>query len=142
MFKIKKKLILIFISIIIIGVVWTVLPLKPILVKYKLVFVEIASTQDERSRGLQGRIFLAENQGMLFVFEEEGLPGFWMKDTLLPLSIAFINKQKAIVDIQKMQPQNSEVIYVPAKKSRYALEMNADWFEKNKIKIGDKCRFW
>src|SRR5215212_9431253 len=66
--------------------------------------VEIADTPEERQTGLMGRSALAENAGMLFVFEQEQILAFWMKDTLIPLSIAYIDAEGRIVDIQDMQP--------------------------------------
>jgi uncharacterized membrane protein (UPF0127 family) len=73
---------------------------------------------------------------MLFVYEREGMLSFWMKNTRLPLSIAFIDKNGRIVDIQDMQPFSLES-HISAYPARYALEMNRGWFAKEGIKVGD-----
>ena len=98
--------------------------------------VEVADTAEERGKGLMARDNLPEDQGMLFVFEAEGQYGFWMKDTLVPLSIAFIGADGAIVDIQDMQPQTMDVHY-SARPYRYAVEANQGWYGKKGIAIGD-----
>ena len=72
--------------------------------------VEIADTPEERQTGLMGRSALAENAGMLFVFDQEQILSFWMKDTLIPLSIAYIDAEGRIVDIQDMQPLTRQAI--------------------------------
>ena len=115
--------------------------LHKIMVKDKLVLVEIAQTPQQRIKGLQGRMSLDKDQGMLFIFEKEGHPRFWMKDTLIPLDIAFIDSENIIVDIQSMQPKRDDVFYLPAKKAISALEMNLGWFEDNGISVGDKIKF-
>ncbi|MBU1043478.1 MAG: DUF192 domain-containing protein [Candidatus Omnitrophica bacterium] len=111
---------------------------KPVLIGGKIIFVEIADNLNERAQGLKGRKFLAENKGMLFCFEREVYPQFWMKDTLIPLDIAFISMDNKIVDIQHMLAFDDKLRYVPKTKVIYALEMNSGWFERNKVDIGDK----
>ncbi|TCJ13049.1 DUF192 domain-containing protein [Rubrobacter taiwanensis] len=101
--------------------------------------VEIASTPAERSRGLMGRTALAEDAGMLFVFEREQTLSFWMKDTLIPLSIAFISAEGEIVDIQDMQPLD-ETPHRSARPARYALEVNQGFFEERGVKVGDAVK--
>jgi len=118
------------------------LPRQPVIIHNKLILVELAQTQAERIKGLQGRTSLGRNRGMLFIFDQEDYLRFWMKDTLIPLSIAFIDKHKKIVDIQRMEPRRSDIIYISSKKSKYALEMNAGWFEKNGIKPRQRLIFW
>lgn len=81
---------------------------------------------------------LAENSGMLFVFDQQAIYPFWMKNTKIPLSIAFIDKNFAIIDIQEMIPNQEEVRYAPENSFLYALEMNQGWFFKSGVKIGDK----
>ena len=108
--------------------------------------VEVARTDTQRSRGLMYRRQLDENKGMLFVFDKEKALSFWMKNTFIPLSIAFVNSNCTIVDIQKMQPHSLLIkdlpTYTSKRPAKYALEMNQGWFSKNKIKVGDRlsCR--
>ncbi|MDD5746770.1 MAG: DUF192 domain-containing protein [Candidatus Omnitrophica bacterium] len=118
------------------------LPWRPVIIRKTWVIVETARTPQQRCRGLQGRSLLAANSGMLFFFEQEGYPQFWMKDTFLPLDIAFIDAGKRIVDIQEMIPLQTEVRYLPPAPAKYVLEMNAGWFKKNNISAGQKVYFW
>ena len=100
--------------------------------------VEIANTDAERQTGLMGRSALAEDAGMLFVFEGEQELSFWMKDTLIPLSIAYIDAEGRIVDIQDMQPlDNVPPHYVSAEPAQYALEVNQGFFEERGVMVGD-----
>lgn len=102
--------------------------------------VEIADDADERQRGLMYRESLEENQGMLFVYPEQRTLGFWMRNTLIPLDIAYIDREGRIVDIQQMEPQTTET-HDSAAPAMYALEMNQGWFEANGIRIGDLIEF-
>lgn len=99
--------------------------------------VELARTPGERSRGLSLRDDLAENRGMLFVYPEETESGFWMKDTSIALSIAFIGEGGAILDIQEMEPLSTEMHH-PPQPYRYALEVNQGWFRGNGFEVGDR----
>ena len=101
-----------------------------------LVQAEVASTPEQRQQGLMGRTELAEDAGMLFAFSGEQPLSFWMKDTLIPLSIAFIDAQGRIVDIQDMQPLD-ETTHPSAEPAKYALEVNQGFFETRGIKVGD-----
>ena len=112
----------------------------PLYFHHKEIWVEVAKTPEERVYGLMGRKHLAENEGMFFVFETEDYHGFWMKDTLVPLSIAFFDKDGRIVWITDMKPLTLDS-HVPPKPILYALEMNKGWFTKNSIKVGDEIRF-
>ena len=87
-----------------------------------------------------GRKHLGKDEGMLFIFETEDHHGFWMKDTLVPLSIAFIDKDGRIVWITDMKPMTFDS-HVPPKPILYALEMNRGWFSNHGIKSGDVVRF-
>jgi len=95
--------------------------------------MEIAETSKEKQQGLMGRESLCDNCGMLFVFEEDVEHGFWMKDTYIPLSIAFISENGTIIEIQHMEPETTK----PDEPYRYALEMNQGFFEDNDIVVGD-----
>ncbi len=112
----------------------------PLYIHHKEIWVEVAKTPEERSRGLMGRKFLGKDEGMLFIFETEDYHGFWMKDTLLPLSIAFIDRDGRIVSITDMQPLTLDS-HLPSKPILYALEMNKAWFSSYGIKVGDVVRF-
>jgi len=101
--------------------------------------VEVADAPEERTRGLMFRESLPEDQGMLFVFEQEAQHSFWMKDTLIPLSIAFIEGEGDIVDIQDMEPL-SEEYHIGTEPYLYAIEANEGWFEGNGIGIGSGVR--
>jgi hypothetical protein len=112
----------------------------PIYIKDKEIHVEVAKTPEERSIGLMGRKHLGQNEGMLFIFETEDYHGFWMKNTLIPLSIAFIDKEGRIVRITDMKPLTL-VSHTPPKPILYALEMKKGWFSANGINVGDIVRF-
>ena len=98
--------------------------------------VQIADTAVELQAGLMGRTALAQDAGMLFVFDQEQLLSFWMKDTLIPLSIAFIDSQGRIVDIQDMQPLD-ETSHPSAAPAQYALEVNQGFLGERGIMVGD-----
>lgn len=119
---------------------------KDITVGTKKIKVEIAETVEELQEGLMFRKHLNKNSGMLFVFDEERPLAFWMKNTLIDLSIGFFNKNGILIDIQEMKSlkdSTSESIptYVSKFPAKVALEMNKGWFQKNKIKLGTKIRF-
>jgi uncharacterized membrane protein (UPF0127 family) len=100
--------------------------------------VEVADTDVERQMGLMGQTVLPENAGMLFVFEGEQTLSFWMRDTLIPLSIAYIDAEGRIVDIQGMQPlDDAPPHYVSAEPAQYALEVNQGFFEEWGVDVGD-----
>jgi hypothetical protein len=112
----------------------------PIYFKDKEIWVEVVRTPEDRAKGLMGRKHLTHGEGMLFIFESEDDHGFWMKDTLIPLSIAFIDKGGRILKITEMKPLTLESHY-PPRPILYALEMNKGWFSANGIKAGDIMRF-
>ncbi len=100
--------------------------------------VEIADDSAEQAKGLMNRTVLGEDRGMLFVFKEEDTLSFWMKNTLIPLSVAYIDSQGRIVDIQKMEPLDDEPPnYVSAEPAQYALEVNQDFFEERGVEVND-----
>lgn len=98
--------------------------------------VEIADTAAERSRGLMNRQSLPDGEGMLFVFEEETLSSFWMKDTLLSLDILFV-KEGRIVDIIENAVPNSETLLTPNTSYLRALEVPGGYSSRNGIQVGD-----
>jgi uncharacterized membrane protein (UPF0127 family) len=101
--------------------------------------VEIANTNESRQKGLMFRENLEKNKGMLFIFDYEEKHSFWMKNTLIPLDIIWISKEKKVVDIQTMQPciKNPCKSYHPNKNSQYALEVGAGVFHG---KLGDNVK--
>lgn len=105
-------------------------------IKGKIIRVEAARTEEQKVRGLMFRESLGQDEGMLFVYDREEILSFWMKNTPLPLSIAFIDAKGRIVDLQDMQPFSLRT-YVSAFPAKYALEMHQGWFKKNGIKVGD-----
>ena len=106
---------------------------------YKL-RVEVADEQHERTRGLMFRNYLPDTAGMLFIFEEVDLHPFWMKNTFIPLSIAFIDEDFEITDIKWMKPHDTNSCY-PSKPIKYTVEVNQGWFLKRDIKPGMKVNF-
>lgn len=142
MFTKKRCLLVILFLSSILFVLKAIAPVKFISISNKFILVEIAKTPHQRAQGLKGRPHLEKNRGMLFVFDKQGYHTFWMKETFIPLDIAFIDKRKRIVDIQQMIPLQTDTRYVPSQESIYALEMNAGWFEEHNIKTGDKLFFW
>ncbi len=102
-----------------------------------VVRVEIADTPAEQTRGLMERTELAEDAGMLFVFNRDQQAPFTMKNTLIPLSIAYIDAGGRIVDIQDMQPLDETTRYISAEPYRYALEVNQGFFEARGVEVGN-----
>jgi uncharacterized membrane protein (UPF0127 family) len=96
---------------------------------------EVANTTATRSQGLMQRKAMAEGAGMLFVFEQSAAHCMWMKDTLIPLSVAFIDESGQIVNVADMQPLD-ETTHCALRPARYALEMNQGWFKKRGIVAG------
>ena len=100
---------------------------------------EVADNNSSRARGLMRRTSLPPNGGMLFVFDEDAIHCMWMKNTLIPLSVAFIDERGAIINIADMQP-HSEQSHCAARPARYALEMTQGWFAQRGIRAGARLR--
>ncbi|NLJ63281.1 MAG: DUF192 domain-containing protein [Alcaligenaceae bacterium] len=100
---------------------------------------EIAQTEAQRAQGLMHRLELPPDHGMLFVFEQPSRICFWMKNTPLPLSIAFIDTKGKITNIEHMQPFDL-ASHCPTQPIRYALEMEQGWFQKHGIQPGDQVQ--
>jgi uncharacterized membrane protein (UPF0127 family) len=98
--------------------------------------VEIARTEEERSKGLMYRKILPDGEGMLFVFSRDQQLSFWMKNTLIPLSIAFIASDGHITEIKDMQPNDLNSVK-SSRSVRYALEAPQGWFGRVNVKPGD-----
>lgn len=102
-----------------------------------LIKAEVARENSTRMVGLMLRDKMADNEGMLFLFTDNQPQCMWMKNTLLPLSVAFMDKDGVILNIEDMKPQTEDT-HCSVKPSPYALEMNLNWFRKKGIKPGTK----
>lgn len=98
---------------------------------------QVAQTPDQRATGLMHRKEMPQHEGMLFVFEQPSVQCFWMKNTLLPLSTAFVADDGTVVNVADMQPLSLDS-HCSARPVRYVLEMNQGWFAKKGIKPGAK----
>jgi hypothetical protein len=103
--------------------------------------IELATTPAARACGLSLRDSLPANRGMLFVYAEPEILTFWMKNTRMPLSIAFIDEAGRVVGIQKMNPFPTTTVYASPVPALYALEVNQGWFEENGVGVGDVLEF-
>ena len=104
-----------------------------------LINAELATTPQQREIGLMMRQSMPANDGMLFVFEQPGQQCFWMRNTLIPLSVAFIADDGSVVNVDEMAPM-TENSHCSTKPVRFVLEMNQGWFAKRGIKPGSKLR--
>jgi uncharacterized membrane protein (UPF0127 family) len=102
-----------------------------------LIRAEVAADMATRSRGLMFRKSLAPNAGMVFVFDEASQHCMWMKNTLIPLSVAFVDEAGIIINIEDMAPQTEDT-HCAKRPARYALEMDRGWFASRGIKPGIK----
>lgn len=103
------------------------------------VLVEVADDPAERARGLMMRREMAEDHGMLFVFETTGQQSFWMHNTLIPLSIAYLGERGEVLEIHDMFPLDRSAVISQSASVRYALEVNRGWFARRGI--GPGARF-
>jgi uncharacterized membrane protein (UPF0127 family) len=101
--------------------------------------VETARTDEERANGLMFRKTLPDGQGMLFLFDRDQQLSFWMKNTVIPLSIAFITSDGYIVEIKDMQPNDLNSVK-SSRSVRYALEVPQGWFRRVNVKAGDRVK--
>ncbi len=99
--------------------------------------VEIARTEPQRMQGLMDRKSLGREDGMLFIFDSPEYQSMWMKNTLIPLSVAFIDSKGEILNILDMEPETLDT-HMAAGPALYAIETNKGWFAERKIKAGDK----
>ncbi|TMG72613.1 MAG: DUF192 domain-containing protein [Betaproteobacteria bacterium] len=102
-----------------------------------LIRAELAADYGSRMTGLMYRATMASNAGMLFIFDEAQQQCMWMKNTLLPLSVAFIDDSGTIINVEDMAPQ-TEDSHCAKRPARYALEMNRGWFAARGIKPGTR----
>ena len=113
------------------------LPMMQLNAGIHLIQAEVASSFQTRATGLMYRKTMPANQGMLFVFPAVEQHCMWMKNTLLPLSVAFIEPDGTIANVEDMEPQ-TEISHCSVKPTRFALEMNKGWFAQKGIKPGTK----
>jgi hypothetical protein len=102
---------------------------------------ELAADPLRRAIGLMLRTHLPQDAGMLFVFPEDDLLGFWMRWTLLPLSIAFLDAEGRILNVEDMEPLDEQVLHCSVRPARYAIEAHRGWFSARGIGPGDFCAF-
>jgi uncharacterized membrane protein (UPF0127 family) len=108
-----------------------------LMIKNVKIAVEVVATEEKRMLGLMYRSALAQSQGMLFIFDQTGIYPFYMKNTKIPLSIAFIDSNGIILDIQQMTPFDEQTEHYPNNPFLYALETNQGWFLEQRIIVGD-----
>jgi len=121
------------------GSVRAELPLAELGVGMYRIEAEVAHTFQTRQVGLMNRRAMPLQRGMVFVFPEEATHCMWMKNTFLPLSVAFIDERGRVINVEDMQPQ-TEDNHCARAPARYALEMNIGWFRERGIKAGDAIR--
>jgi hypothetical protein len=113
------------------------LPRQTLTAGMHLIQAQIASTPDQRSIGLMSRRDMPVNEGMLFIFEQPQIQCFWMKNTLLPLTAAFLADDGTIVNLADMKPQTTDS-HCSTRPVRFVLEMHQGWFDKRGIKAGSR----
>lgn len=111
------------------------LPVIPLSIGIHMIKAEVAANDADRQQGLMFRQSMGGNEGMVFVFDAPAKVCMWMKNTYLPLSVAFLDKDGRILNIEEMHPQTTES-HCAVKPARYALEMNQGWFKKKNISSG------
>lgn len=98
---------------------------------------EVAADQTNRMQGLMNRRSMGANQGMLFVFQQKERHCMWMRNTFLPLSVAFLDEEGKIINVEDMKPQTDDS-HCAARPARFALEMNLGWFSNRGLKPGQR----
>lgn len=112
--------------------------LKKILVGKTPLWVEVAETLEKQERGLMFRRSMPDNEGMLFVYKEPIEMSFWMRNTFIPLDIAFIGADGVILNIHQARPLDESVLYRSAGAAKYVIETNQGWFSRHGIGPGDR----
>lgn len=123
--------------------IFSLLAAKQIQINNQILEVEIRDTPSGWAKGLMGRKELPDGKGMLFIYPEARILSFWMKNTLIPLSIAFFDDHKTVINVLDMDvPQGNTLIrYQSHAPAAYALEVPQGWFEKHDIDRGAKFSF-
>ena len=111
------------------------LPLLELFAGMHRIEAEVAATSDSRQAGMMQRTSMASQRGMLFVFPEVTKHCMWMRNTLLPLSVAFLDEKGRIINVEEMQPQTDDN-HCATQPARYALEMNPGWFKSRGLGAG------
>ena len=104
------------------------------------IVAELATNDAQRMAGMMFRTTMGEDEGMLFIFPVPHRTGFWMKNTLIPLSCAYIDPEGQILEIHNMTPKDETPILAASNRILFVLETNQGWFEKNKISVGTVVR--
>ena len=99
--------------------------------------IEVASNPNDRRKGLMYRKSLSEDHGMFFVWEYRKRQCMWMRNTYIPLNVAYIDTKGKILEIYEMLPLSEDSI-CSKKRVKYALEVNLDWFKRNNVYVGDQ----
>jgi uncharacterized protein len=115
------------------------LPVVQLSAGIHLIRAEVVADDGARAQGLMHRKHLAPNAGMLFIFDEHAIHCMWMRNTLIPLSVAYLDGRGAIVNIEDMEPQ-TDASHCAAQPVKYALEMNRGWFAARGITPGSRLR--
>jgi uncharacterized protein len=136
----KNIFLLFFLMIFIVSCETNSIPNVEIKINKKIYSFEVAATEKARQKGLMYRKSMGKDKGMLFVYEKKEILYYYMKNTFIPLDIAFIDDEYKIVDIQKMEPLDETTIE-SKDKAMYALETNRGFFDRVGLKIGDKLEF-
>ena len=113
------------------------LPVAELTAGFHRIEAEVAASPGDRATGLMHREKMPAQHGMVFVFAGDGLHCMWMRNTLIPLAVAFIDEQGTILNIEEMAPE-TETNHCAAGPARYALEMNAGWFGRRKLAPGSR----
>jgi uncharacterized membrane protein (UPF0127 family) len=113
------------------------LPATTISINGYTLSVELATIPSARHCGLSNREELPINQGMLFIYPTDRPLTFWMKDTHIPLSLAFLDESGKIINMHNMFPNQTDEHYTSSQPAKYALEVNQGWFQAHGIEIGD-----
>ena len=109
--------------------------------KGRTIRITLADTPEEREQGLGGWSGLSEDEGMLFVFEKDGKPAFWMKDMKFAIDILWISSEGVVVDIQEnVSPESYPAAFTPRNEARYVLELPAGYSEEHAVGLGDIVR--
>ena len=111
------------------------LPLLELFAGMHRIEAEVAATSESRQIGMMQRTMMAPQRGMLFVFPEVTAHCMWMRNTLLPLSVAFLDEKGRIINVEDMQPKTDDT-HCASKPARYALEMNLGWFKSRGLGAG------
>jgi uncharacterized membrane protein (UPF0127 family) len=121
--------------------VWTSSQIDGVAVGGRKLVVETVTTPDKIERGLMYRDHLPEDHGMLFVFSRPHPLAFWMKNTKIPLSVAFLDTDRRIINLADMEPMDAKTHHRSKRPGLYALEVNRGWFARHGVKPGDPVMF-